>query len=137
MRDVDKVVDHHLLPDHGRAKRPAVDRASGADAAGIADRHGSDMRKVNRSFRRDLKAETGTANDASRADHNIISKIAMRQHGIWINPAAPADADTMMDHRAGPDHRPLADLHILTDNGAGRNFYPRQIFPRQIFPAHI
>ncbi len=74
-----------------------------------------------RTVGRDLEAESGPTNDASRSDNHTITKIAMRQHRVCINAAVPANPDTLMDHRTGTDHRAPANFHIIPDNNSRAN----------------
>ena len=77
MRNMDKVVDHHLLADYRRSKRATINGASSSDAAEIVDSHGSDMRKMDRPVLCNFESEAGTANDGSRANDHIMAQIAM------------------------------------------------------------
>ena len=95
------------------------------------------MGKMDRPIRRDLKTEAGTTDNTPRPHNDIISKIAMRQHGVRINPASPANPDSMMDDHPRPNDRTLTDDHIFAGNNAGPDLDPGPVRVRLVTPAAL
>src|SRR5690606_14326416 len=108
VRDLDLVVQPHILLEYRIAQGPAVDGGVGTDLAVVADAHAAKLRHLQPGAAVEGQAETVGAKHRARMD----------QH-------APAQANTLDQghpgHQAGlrPDHTVMPDDAVRTDFGTG------------------
>ena len=138
MRDLDLVVEAHVLLEHGVAQRAAVDGGVGADLAVVADAHAAELRHLEPVVTIEGKAETvgaqhrtGMHQYAAAESHAFDQGHARHQsrlrthRAVGSDHAVRAQLGAVLDPRTGRDHAqrtdagPGADLRARRDHRAG------------------